>query len=327
MKYLLFCFTILFFISSSAQDCTQEKLLLLPGTWKKGPQGSIHDVIASDLTREKVIMANIHKMIETDYKPTGCQIDYSTAYGKYSDPGQKWISDPYSYTMFVLSYLCDPNDKEKLKHYVQISTSTKVTVSANVIWALDNLYASDMEGAFRGYLKLKQKPVKKNGYWFMGEELRGKTGTTSEEKFFHWLITYNDTLPFYYVSRKEYLLIQKKRLEEKSKEVPGEKEYNEPFLKNISDYLTKPESELSKPAICRWNEEERFEKFVEEGSLGSFYAIKPNLDYYNNKLPKSSPQFISIEYFLATGYPVYVENIANIEKALDFAKLKSMLGK
>ena len=161
----------------------------------------------------------------------------------------------------------------------------------------------------------------------MGEQLQGKAGTTSEEKFFHWLITYNDTLPFYYVSRKEYLLIQKKRLEEKSKEVPGEKEYNDPFLKNISDYLTKPESELNKPAICRWNEEERFEKFVEEGSLGSFYAIKPNLDYYNKKLPKSSPQFISIEYFLATGYPVYVGNIANIEKALDFAKLKSMLGK
>ena len=76
-----------------------------------------------------------------------------------------------------------------------------------------------------------------------------------------------------------------------------------------------------------WNDEERFEKFVEEGTLGSFIAIKPNLAYYKKNLPKSSPQFITVVYKIAHGDHVFEENIANIKKAIDFAKLKNMLGK
>ena len=89
----------------------------------------------------------------------------------------------------------------------------------------------------------------------------------------------------------EYLLIQKKRLEIAAKESPGEKAYLDKYLKNINDYLAKPDAELGKPAICSWNEEERFEKFVEEGTYGSFIAIKPNLAYYHKKLPLSTTQF------------------------------------
>ena len=106
----------------------------------------------------------------------------------------------------------------------------------------------------------------------MGEEVVGDNRTPSEIKEYRWLITYNDTLPFYYVSRKEYLLLQKKKLEKALIDVPTEKEYTSKFIKNISQYLKKSEVELSKPAICMWNDEERFENFVEEGTNGSFIA-------------------------------------------------------
>jgi hypothetical protein len=76
-----------------------------------------------------------------------------------------------------------------------------------------------------------------------------------------------------------------------------------------------------------WNDEERFEKFVEEGTKGSFTAIKPNLAYYHNKLPKSSPQFFTVVYKIAKDGAVFDDNMEAIKKAVDFAMLKNMLGK
>ena len=122
-------------------------------------------------------------------------------------------------------------------------------------------------------------------------------------------------------------MIQKKRLEQSLKNNPGEKEYTNKFIKNIKEYLKKPEVELNEPAICMWNEEERFESFVKEGSRGSFIAVNPNPAYYKKNLPKSSPQFLSVVYKIAAGDTVFKENMEAIKKAVDFATLKNMLGK
>jgi hypothetical protein len=327
MKYLSIFLFILSAISSTAQECSKESLRQKPGTWKAGQQGAIKNVTAVDLTKEKAALANIHKMITSSYKPTGCEISYSNTYGKYTEPGQKWISDPYHYSMYILRYLCDGNSADKSKYYVDYSTPTTVTVAANVIFSLNNLYAANIAADdVRGYLKLKAKPQKKDGVWFMGEEVVGDYGMPSEIKEYRWLITYNDTLPFSYVSRKEYLLIQKRRLEQALIDNPGEKDYTNKFLSNVNNYLKKSEAELSQPAICMWNEEERFEKFVEEGTKGSFIAVKPNLDYYHKKLPKSSPQFFSVVFKISKGDAVFSDNYEAIKKAIDFTTLKKMIG-
>ncbi|HEY6063610.1 MAG TPA: hypothetical protein VIV35_08375, partial [Chitinophagaceae bacterium] len=70
-----------------------------------------------------------------------------------------------------------------------------------------------------------------------------------------------------------------------------------------------------------------FEKFAEEGTKGSFIAVKTNVDYYHKKLPKSSPQFFTVVYKISKGDPVFEENMSNIKKAIDFTTLKNMLGK
>jgi len=326
MKAALINMLLLLSLSSISQDCSKELLKQRPGTWKTGPQASINNVSPADLVKEKAIVAAIHKMVFTKYKPTGCEISYSNVYGKHPSAGQIWMADPYHYAMYILRYLCDGNSKDKTKYYVDYSTPTTVNITANVFYPL-NLFATDPVDDLRGYLKLKVKPVKKDGWYFMGEEIVGDYGTASEIKEYRWLITYNDTLPFSYLSRKEYLLIQKKRLEQAIKDSPGEKTYFDGFLKNINDYLAKPESELSKAAICMWNDEERFEKFVEEGTKGSFFAVKTNLDYYHKKLPRSTPQFFTVVYKISKGDPVFEENMEAIKKAVDFAALKNMLGK
>jgi hypothetical protein len=328
MKYIFI--TTVLFISMQAftQDCSKELLLKKPGTWKAGPQGFIQNVSAADLAKEKAVIAAIHKMVSSNYKPAGCQISYSTVYGKDPGAGQSWIADPYHYTMYILPFLCDSKSADKSKYTVAVASATNVNITANVIFSLNNLFAATIPtDDFRGYLKLKQRPQKKDGIWFMGKEVVGDAGTAYEITESSWLITYNDTLPFYYVSRKEYLLIQKKRLEKSLTDNPGEKDYTNKFIKNVNDYLKKPETELSQPAVCMWNDEERFEKFAEEGTRGSFIAVKPNLNYYRKNLPKSSPQFFTVVYKISKGDPVFEENTEAIKKVVDFATLKNMLGK
>lgn len=325
MKYLLSITLALFCSSAFSQDCTKAMLAQKPGKWLAGKQGSINNVTAADLVKEKAVIAAIHKMVADNYTPTGCQVSYSTVYGKQTAAGQNWIADPYHYAMYILRYLCDQNSDDKSKYYVDVSTPTTVNITANVIYALNNLYAANIPADdFRGYLKLKAMPVKKDGYYFMGEE---KMDYSSPIYEYRWLITYNDSLPFSYISRKEYLLIQKKRLEKDVMENPGEKTYLDKYFKNIADQLTKSESELNKPAICSWNEEQRFEKFVEEGTRGSFIAVKPNPGYYRKNLSRAIPQFFTVVYKVSKDDAVFESNIEAIKKAVDFAKLKSMLGK
>ena len=328
MKTIVLFTFVLIALSSSAQDCTPKLLAQKPGTWKAGPQGFIENVNAADLAKEKAVIASIHKMVSSNYKPTGCEVSYSNVYGKHPSEGQSWIADPYHYVMYILPYLCDSRSADKSKYKVAISSATNVEITVNQLSLSDGseLYAATVPAEERGYLKLKQRPQKKDGVWFLGEEESG-AGAEQETTEYTWLITYNDSLPFYYVSRKEYLHILLKRLDKSIKESPGEKEYFNKFIKNVNEYLEKSETELSQPAICMWNDEERFEKFVAEGTKGSFIAVKPNLDYYNKKLPKSSPQFFTAKYKVSAGEPVFDENIAAIKAAVDFAKLKSMLGK
>jgi hypothetical protein len=201
-------------IQAFPQDCSKEILAQKTGTWKAGQQGSIQNVTASDLTKEKSVLANIHKMISSEYLPIGCEVSYSTVYGKNPMEGQVFKADPYYYAMYILRYLCDNNTPDKSDYYVDVSTTTTVNIVANAIYSLNTLYAANIpDDDFRGYLKLEKRPEKKDGYYFLGEKVVGDSHLENKIMEYRWLITYNDTLPFTYLSRKEYLLIQQKRLE------------------------------------------------------------------------------------------------------------------
>ena len=329
MRFFLPILLMLVSVRVFAQDCSQELLAQKPGTWKAGMKGSTPNVSAADLVKEKAVLANIHKMISAGYGPKGCQVTYSNALsGADSGAGKNWVADNFSYNMYILRYLCDQNSTDKSKYYVDISTPTTVSVTANAVWSLNNLFAADLpDDDFRGYLKLREKPQIKDGFRYMGEEVVGDGGAENKTIEYRWLITYDDKLPFSYLSRKEYLLIQKRRLEKTMKDDASSSDYYKQFMKNIDTELSKPEEKLIIPAICKWNDEERFTSFVEEGTKGSFIAVKPDLNYYNKKLPKSAPQFFFVQYIIAHGDLVFEENIAGIQKAVDFNALKAMLGK
>lgn len=310
-----------------AQDCKQEALATLPGKWKKGQQGSIHNVTATDLAQEKAVLNNIQSLLTENYQPTGCEVAYSTVFGKYPREGEKWLADPYHLQYYILRFLCDPNSADKSKYYTDISTTTTVQVVSNAIYQMQ-LYAANIPATdFRGYLRLDQRPVKKDGVYFMGEVVEGDSHRKDKIMQYSWLITYDDALPFSYISRKEYLRLIQKKLAKTMDEQSDQVAYFAPFKKRIENFLEMDDEFLSEPAVCMYNDEERFNGFVTEGTPGSFIAIKPNLDYYRNNLKLSTPQFFYVTYKITQNEPVFENNIAGLMKALDFEKLKSMLGK
>jgi len=101
------------------------------------------------------------------------------------------------------------------------------------------------------------------------------------------------------------------------------------YTKNITvvDNILKTDKALNEPAIIDNNKSYfEFEGFVEASHIYARYAIKPNLAYFNPKLPKSSPQFMVLYYNIEAD-PVFKAAREEFFKALDFANLKAMLGK
>ena len=107
----------------------------------------------------------------------------------------------------------------------------------------------------------------------------------------------------------------------------NEKNYKPAFTK-IETLLKKPATELNEHAIVKQDPNDYLSYlFTDDNDGFGKILIKPNPGYFNEKIPKSSPQFF---WIFITGSPK--DNIAakfmeDIMKAVDFATLKNMLGK
>lgn len=316
MKYLSFLLLLISGYIAPAQQCTSELMAVKPGKWKAGIQGSIHNIVATDLAKEKTFLVALQKKLSTQHAPSGLEIIYSTVWNKGND--RSYIADPYHLAMYLLRYLCDDSPKG---YYVEYSSATNVVVAVNQLFSLENMVAAPLAADdMRGYMRLFKKPEIKNGAWYMGTELTDN-GRIKEES---WLITRSDSLPFRYLSRKEYLLLMQSKLETKISS--GEKSLQE-YLDKIKQQLQLPEKELTPVAVCNMFDEERFSGFLKEGELYAFYPVVPDMNYYKKGLPKSAAQFIAVNFKYSTGDPVFDKNIEGLRKILSFDYLRSLLAK
>jgi hypothetical protein len=311
--WLIILFPITF---ANAQGCDRAAQTKMAGSWKFLLPLSPPEVTPANLAIEKPKLAGIQKTIASGYSPVGVQVAWEHGFemGK-PQRGDVWVSDIYQLDLVLKPMLCSGDNKP----IIGMDPIGGASIYANripKIWFFPGELPAD---EFRGYLKMEHFAKKVNGFYKLGNKW-GEENWGSET----WLITYDDTLPFYYVSRKEYLQLTKKRLEKTIANEGGGYEEN---MKNINDWLKKPESELSKPAICMWNEEERFEGFVEEETRGSFVAIKPNMAYFRKSLGKAVPQLWTVSFTTYSADPVSVANVAGIKKMVDFTALREMLGK
>lgn len=323
-KYALAFSVILICLVSNTfgQDCTPSALAQKPGILRTSKlSGSTRGVSAADLARERALLSNVHKMIAARYNPLGVVGEYSFRFSS----GQ--MADTFGYSLYLLKYNCDKNSADKSKFYIGTDTPTVVRIDANIINALDISAADITDNTFRGYLLMRNLPRKIDGVYYLGDNPDGDS--RPKQKAYTYLVTYGDALPFSVLTRKEYLLLTRARLEKSIKENGNSSGFYNQYVSRVEEHLRKSEAELSQPAIVNRTDEERFTGFLEEDARGAYFAVKHNPAYYKKGLPKSAPQFFTVVYSVYEGdeVPVYVDNINAVKKAVDFNVLRSMLGK
>jgi len=87
---------------------------------------------------------------------------------------------------------------------------------------------------------------------------------------------------------------------------------------------------LGEPAIIdHVKGEAGFSGFVKGDHPNAMWAVRPNADYFNPKLPNSSPQFFTVHFSIYKKEKETVHDVAMQEllKVIDFTSLKSMIGK
>ena len=366
MKYILISWILFVSLNLSAQDCTETSLLQKPGVWKEGLKGSVSGIQATDLDRERKVVASLHNLIKSKYTPMGVEADF---YGSYDTPDAEIPVNNYNYNILFLHYYCEGNIM-KTAH----ETSTSFFIAANRFDG--NIYDTPAENNTpgEGYYSLIKMPVEKDGCFYFEENASLGFGMIGKSR--NWLITYDGKLPYAYVSRKEFLEKQKHMLlmampksiesskenlkmneEEKGRK---EEEYkNDPeklqsylkkfymynkdrfekeMLRTEQDYknalskietlLQMPSGELAQPAIIKKDPNDYLSYlFTTDDDAFGRVLIRPNPEYFNSKLPRSSPQFFLVNVTGNVKSAIAAEVMTDIMKNFDFTALKNMLGK
>jgi hypothetical protein len=335
----IFFVSILPVIGFSAQDCTEASLLQKPGTWKEGMKGSTTGIPADVLLKEKKVIAAIHNLMKQSYSPRGLDALYSEAYDRLIP---EMSLGQYYYGLYLMPYSCvgniaKPDEETNTSVFIK-ANNPEIPFSREVVG--DEI--DERDKAHYGWLKTT--PVPQEGIWFLGEQEQS-SGMGVKVKHYQWLITYDQRLPFQYVTRKEYLekiidLLQKVKQRElkkietdyaadtqsRDRFYAGTKKYYEDKLSGVekADKSLSP-ADLQQTAIVPAQGD--FTGFLNEGERSAVILVKENPDYYNMKLSKGIPQLFSIVFEVDDQRPALAQAYADVMKALDFAALKNMLGK
>jgi len=325
MKYILLCWVLIASLNTYAQDCNPTSASQKPGIWKEGMKGSVSGIPAADLEKEKKVIASLHIMIKSKYNPTGVEADFN---GSYDRPDPEIPVNNYSYQIYFMPYFCEKNVM-KTAH----ETSTTFSVTSNrVDW---NIFETAVESIPEGFFSMKNMPVEKDGYFYFEENASLGFGETGKSR--NWLITAGGKLPYAYVTKKEFLEKQKNMLVlSMPKAIDGantnykaktEQDFNKAISK-IETLLKMPAAESSQPAIVKQDPNDYLSfLFTNDDDAFGKVLIKPKPEYFNSKLPRSSPQFFLVNMSGSEKDPVASKVMADVIKSIDFSALKDMLEK
>jgi hypothetical protein len=327
MKYLIISCLLFASLRISAQDCNPASVAQKPGGWKEGMKGSVLNIPPADLEKEKKVVAAIHLLVKSKYSPTGVVADFN---GSYDRPEPEAPVNLYNYNIYFMHYYCEGNVL-KTDH----ETSTSLTIAVNRFD--DHIYENPDENNLpaEGFYNIRKMPVEKDGSYYFEEDAGLGMGVTGKSR--SWLITYDKKLPFTYVTKKEFLEKQKNMLiRAMPKAIEGsnanyksrtEQDYKK-ALEKIETLLKMPSGESDQPAIVKQDTHDYLSfLFTTNDDPFAKVLIKPNPGYFNNKLPRSSPQFIVVNVTGDEKEPVAAKVMTDVVKDLDFASLRNMLGK
>jgi hypothetical protein len=319
MKKIIILIGLVFFqLAIIAQNCTDENVSTIPGKWKPAMKGA-SDHSAADMAKEKVLMDDVIQTIRTNFtwQPVGGEISYGNAYSirglDYRPLPVIKICNQYHPFIFFQHYFCAAGKINREDYAVS------VTAFVNYVPFKFPYTFFESKKDKLGYDIEKDPETNKYDFVdYLPEVKNNIIEYKKNEANIYRILTKHGQLPFMPMSKKEYYenwKIKYAKTNERNEatklkyaqatDIPDSKQevdlYNgqiavvDGYISKIDAILTsKTAAELAMPAF---NGEESGEYF-ESSTKGDAhqYVIKPNLAYYNNTLPKSSPQVIALNF-------------------------------
>ena len=366
MKYLILITIVFIPLYAPAQDCNQTALLQKPGTWKES-SGGLSGVAAADLAKEKKVVAAIHSMVKSKYSPRGVNANYNGGYqspqSNMPGNGYSYSIIPLNFycdgktvkeasgtsTHFSISAnmfdaeIYDPAQGDRLLAE-GFNVMNDMPIEKDGYWYFKDIDASlgfgitgktstwliTYDGKLPFAYVTKKEFLEKRKINLSNARLSSVSASTDVlkrieiEKGYKEAEYKNDPEKLKRYMKMDYLST-KERYEKLIAD--NDKEYK-PAFEKIEAQLKMPPNELTKLAIVKQDPNDYLSYlFTDDEDPFGKILIKPNSGYFNNKLPKSSPQFFWIYVRGSHQEPIATQFMTDIIKAIDFAVLKNMLGK
>lgn len=347
--------------ASNDSGCDPEKIKTAPGRWVTYADQNTRGLTPAELSAERKIIASIHQVFKDNYTPIGVTASYSANYdiNNIDTRHPNRFGHPYYYLMMNFPNYCKNGKLQKEDH-----SNATLVIDINTAPYYDTIVILDRNGEVnsnahigyhtlsRDYFPFGKLPDLSNGsYAFGGPDARFTSN------YLWWITGKGKELPFQYVTRKEFLLKQiavqqayindAKRIRDNKETQNIYKQSNqldyflnahnkqiETLEKTRAAYqedLNKKDKWLNESAVIKSQYKDGITRFVFTTLKDQecMVPVKPSAEYYNRKLPKSAPQFMTISLRVSGGENHSILAVKNvIEDNIDkFVSLVDNAGK
>jgi hypothetical protein len=313
---------VLFYLSGFSQECTKENVTTITGKWKTGMKGASDHTVA-DMAKEKALMDDIMQTIRANFtwQPVGGDITFGNVYSirglDYRPLPVIKICNQYHPYIFFQHYFCA--DGKISREDFSVSVTALVN---DVPFKFPQTFFESKKDKFGNDIDTDPETAKYGFIDHLPEVKNNMIEYKKTESDIYRILTKPGQLPYVPMSKKEYYenwKIKYAKTNEgneamKLKFAQGVNAANNKrdiemydgqitqlkgYISKIDDILnSKPAAALALPAFSGEEAGEYFEAGTNQNPHQ--YIIKPNLTYYNNKLPKSSPQVITLRFSYAS---------------------------
>lgn len=366
MKFLITIFAVHFFVNAYSQNCDTGTLLQKAGAWKESSAG-MQGIAAADLARQKKTMAAIHNMIRSRYSPRGVDAHINNGYNRplqhlpvntytysiiplnfYCDGDVvKTVHETSTYFQVGINFFAAevydtaagdrlwtegfnvlpqmPVEKNGCYYFEERDVSLGLGITGKSSgWLIT--YDGKMPYAYvskKEFLE-KRKQILRAQMQAEAAGIKDVLKNIEIEKGFKETEFKSDADKLQRYMKMAYLPTK----ERYGKQLSDLEKTYEPAFDKIESMLQRPANELKEPAIVKNDPHDHLSYlFTDAKDPFGKILIKPNPAYFNKKLPRSAPQFISIYLSGDPKEGIAAATMNDLIKAIDFAALKDMLGK
>lgn len=353
------------YLNSYTQDCNKSTVAMQAGAWKDVSTTPASGIPPAELSAEKKNTAALHAMMKAKYVPTGVDANFSSAYERPYATAPVNIFRYSIYPLNLYCDANTVKAVHETSSYFSISANAfdaEIYENAPEDHPLGYFTLDDMPIEKDGYYFFPEKDESlgfgmtgKQSKWLITIDKKLPFSYVSKKEFLikrkqilskqkeQSASGHRDVLNALEIGKK-YKVTEYKSAPDKMQKylqleyLPTKERYEKLLAENENHYkgafdkienlLKRSDTELAAPAIVRIDPKDDLSYlFTDDNDSFGKILIKPNPGYFNKNLARSAPQFFSVYMVGNHKEPVAAATMADLTKAIDFTKLKGMLGK